>query len=225
MKSIILTGLIAASIAAPASAAVLISGASNVATQPFALIAGTQGVMLASTSVSGTALTFSATVRSAVYRNSLGTLDFYYQVVRTGFGSRTRNNNHSIEHLTASDFTGFFIDGYESIPDPDGAGFFTAMNNPGASTTTFARSGDGSVPQISLGSNVLSAMQVSATYVFRTNARRYESGTFGVINGSALQGLAFEPAAVPEPKSWALLVIGFGMMGAAMRRQATIARA
>jgi hypothetical protein len=203
--------------AMPAQAVPLIAGSTLLTPTPFSTIAGTQGSLLASTTVTGTALTFSALFRSAVYRNTLGTLDFYYQVARTGAGSF---KSQMIDALTSSDFTGFTVDGYASAGDPDGAGFFTAGNNPPASTTTFGRSVDDAVIQISFNSNGLSNTENSATYIFRTNARNFTTGTFGVIDGSTFSGLAFEPSgAVPEPATWGLMVLGFGMVGFAARRR------
>lgn len=37
--------------------------------------------------------------------------------------------------------------------------------------------------------------------------------------GDNSQNIAFDVAAVPEPESWVLMLIGFGMMGAALRRR------
>lgn len=44
------------------------------------------------------------------------------------------------------------------------------------------------------------------------------SGTSGG-NGSYSGTLAFEVAAVPEPATWAFMILGFGAIGGAMRRQ------
>ena len=221
MKIVLIAGVVAAAVSAlPASATVLLAGTSNLPTQPFALISATQGTLLASTTVAGSALTFATSVSAAVYRNTFGTLDFYYQVSRTGKGTLPGSKgNQAIDHFTVSDFAGYTVDAYASGPDPDGAGFFLAANNPPASTTTFGRSADDAVPQIDFGSNGLAGFERSATYVLRTNARAFEPGTFGVIDGSTFSGIAFEPATVPEPESWALLVAGFGLIGAAMRRR------
>ena len=206
--------------ALPAQATVIVAGTSGLPTQSFAAIAASQGVLLASTSVSGTAFTFSATMRAAVYRNTSGTLDFYYQVVRTGRGSlRGAAGNQMIDSFTGSDFTGFTVDGYASATDLDGAGFFTAANNPPSSTTTFGRSSDDAVLQTDFGINGLAGTEISAVYVFRTNARAFTEGTFGIIDGSSLSGLAYAPSAVPEPATWGMLIGGFGMVGFASRRR------
>ena len=222
MNRILLSAAIAAAMAAGSAAqsTVLIPGIFGVATSPFAAIAATQGTMLASTTVSGTAFTFAATVRAAVYRNTLGALDFYYQVARTGKGTIAGSKgNQMVEALTGSDFAGFWGDAYASDPDPDGVGFFTASNNAGVASTTFGRSADGAVVRADFGTNGLSGTETSATYVFRTNARAYTDGTFGVIDGSTFSGVAYSPLVVPEPQVWGLLIVGFGVVGVAARRR------
>ena len=55
----------------------------------------------------------------------------------------------------------------------------------------------------------------------RTNSTNFNTlGTFGLIDGSTLSGLTFQPAigSVPEPATWGMLLVGFGLVGAAARR-------
>ena len=216
---------ITAAAAAPSQAVVIAPGTADIAPQAFTTIAGTQGTLLASKTVAGSAFTFATSVNAAVYRNTFGTLDFYYQVSRTGRGTLAgAAGNQMIDKFTASDFLGFTVDGYASAGDPDAGGFFRAANNLPSSTTTFGRSTDGAVIQLDFGTNGLAGTEVSATYVFRTNARAFTQGTFGVIDGSSFSGLAFSPTAGPEPATWGLMVGGFAMVGfAARRRNKTVA--
>jgi hypothetical protein len=207
--------------ALPAQAAVLLPGAQNVA---FTMVpAGTQGTRIAYSEISGQALTFAALFRSAVYANTLGTLDFYYQVDRSGIGSNPSDNNHEITRFTVANFSTFKVDALVSAADPDGAGAFKAVNNPtpaGGSTTRVSRNVRGSVINTNFhatGENGLIGTENSATYIFRTNATAFKGGTFGVLNGSALQGVTFAPT-VPEPATWAMMLGGFGLLGAATRR-------
>jgi hypothetical protein len=100
------------------------------------------------------------------------------------------------------------------------------VNNPtpaGGSTTRVSRDSTGEVIETNFwgaGHNGLIGTENSATYIFRTNATRYTVGTFGVLDGSSLQGLTFAPV-VPEPATWALMIGGFGLAGAALRRKAS----
>ena len=219
MKKLLLAA--AAVVAMPAQAAVLLPGAQNVAFT--GMPEGTQGTRIAFSEVSGQALTFAGIFRSAVYRNSLGTLDFYYQVERTGTGSAATGNNHEIKRFTVSDFGGWLVDALVIAADPDADGAFKAVNNPtpaGGSTTRVSRGFDGSVVDTNFqatGANGLIGTENSATYIFRTNAYSFQQGTFGVIDGSTFQGFTFAPK-VPEPATWAMMIAGFGLIGGFARR-------
>ena len=176
--------------------------------------ASTRGTLLAYSQTSGVALTFATTFRSAVYRNTSGTLDFYYQVERTGAGT---NSSNPIQSFTAANFGGFTTFAFRDGSDFDGAGGFLAAGNPGTFTSSANRSFDGNVVGVNFGSNNLVGTENSTTYIFRTNAVSFTSGTFGVIDGSALQGPTFAPT-VPEPATWAMMLGGFGLVGFATRR-------
>jgi hypothetical protein len=219
MKKMLLTA--AAVLAMPAQAAVLLPGAQDVAFT--ALPAGTQGSQIAFSEISGQALTFAAIFRSAVYKNTLGTLDFYYQVERTGVGSKSTGNDQEIKRFTVSAFDGWDVDALVLTGDPDDAGAFKAGNNPtpaGGSTTRVNRDAGGEVIETNFwatGVNGLVGTENSVTYIFRTNATAFTEGTFGVIDGSTLQGITFAPT-VPEPATWAMMIGGFGLIGGMARR-------
>ena len=131
-------------------AADLLPDASQV--QFTAFDAATRGSLLASTETGTTgATTYSGFLRSAVYLNTLGTLDFYYQVAITSI-----NAGDEVFNLTASNFMGFTVNALVDGTDFDGAGIFTAANNPNlqgpaGSTTTASRNGSGSVVRADFG--------------------------------------------------------------------------
>lgn len=207
--------LAASAMAAPSSAALLLPGTTGVPFLPFAT--ATQGTQLVFNSTAGVARTFAGTLRSAVYLNSLNTLDFYFQFMRTGNGSRVSDGK--VARITAASFAGFDVEGFSFDGDVDGSGGFTAATTSGAGSTA-ERSEDGAVLRMVFG-RTLDGLTTGSTYIFRTNATRYDDlGTFGVINGSTFEGDSFEPAhAVPEPSTWALLFGGFAMIGARLRRR------
>jgi hypothetical protein len=210
MKKLLLAA--AALAAFPAQAAVLLPGG----TATFDPFSGDRGTRLAYSETTDTVLTFGATFRSAVYRNSTGKLDFYYQVQRNGPGTA---GDDQIERFTAANFGTFTVNAERDGSDFDGAGGFTAANNPGMFTSIATRNFGGVVGSnfVANGNNGLVGTDISTTYIFRTNATAFGSGTFGVIDGSSMQGITFAPR-VPEPATWAMMLGGFGLLGAAARR-------
>lgn len=195
-----------------------IGGNPTAVIDPFDL--STRGVLQTFASFTGQALTFAGTFNSAVYLNTLGTLDFYYQFLRTGAGSTSANN--AVQSFTAQNFSPYQILAFRDGTDFDGAGGFSAANNPGTFTSGATRGFDGSVAGVDFGANNLVGTENSTTYIFRTNAVQFQAGTFGVIDGSTLQGSTFAPTgpAVPEPATWLMMILGFGCLGLALRRKA-----
>jgi hypothetical protein len=229
MKKLLLATAAVAMFAVPASAATLVNGG-TASFDPYSLVAN--GTLIASSVDVQTALTFKAEFRSAVYRRaSDGGLDFVYQVKHLGAGST--GENHEISGFTVGNFAGFTIDARRDGTDHDGAGAFTAPFNPapaGAGFTTIARRGPNGIvleadffgmPNSMTGQvNGLFEGEISTSYIFRTNARGFKAGTYGVSNASTTQGITFAPNAVPEPATWAMMLGGFGLLGAASRRSA-----
>lgn len=224
MKKLLISVAAMAMFAGSAQAAVLLPGG-NAQFDPTTVNTGT---LIASQTFSGVAFTFAATFRSAVYRNASGTLDFVYQVTHDGAGSLGRNNN--ISGFTVAAYNGFTTNALRDGSNHDGAGpFLAAANNiQGTGFTSLAeRTPDGEVLTVDFrglpngdGSvNDLVQGETSTSYIFRTNARNFQVGTFGVIDGSTLSGLTFAPTgAIPEPATWAMMLGGFGLLGAASRR-------
>jgi len=190
--------------------------------------AATRGTQLAALET-GTlgATTYTGSLRSAVYQNTLGALDFYYQVAISSILP-----GDEVFNLTSGVFLSFTVDALVGATNFDGAGIFTAANNPNFqeslwSTTTTSRNGSVSVVRADFGDNGLEADgQTSTTYIFRTNATNYNlGGTFTTQDGSVAQRANFQPvAAVPEPATWGMMLAGFAGIGAGLRRRATVVR-
>jgi hypothetical protein len=190
--------------------------------------AATRGTQLAALET-GTlgATTYTGSLRSAVYQNTLGALDFYYQVAISSILP-----GDEVFNLTSGGFLSFTVDALVGATNFDGAGIFTAANNPNFqeslwSTTTTSRNGSVSVVRADFGDNGLEADgQTSTTYIFRTNATNYNlGGTFTTQDGSVAQRANFQPvAAVPEPATWGMMLAGFAGIGAGLRRRATVVR-
>jgi hypothetical protein len=54
-------------------------------------------------------------------------------------------------------------------------------------------------------------------FIVRVNATAFQLGTFTVQDGLTVRGVGFAPR-VPEPATWAMMIGGFGLLGAAARR-------
>jgi hypothetical protein len=199
--------------AAPASATVIAPGTPGPGLPPTTFNPATQGTLLASSTTTGQALTFAATFYSAVYTSTLGGLDFYYQVARTGAGSN--GGNEPIASFTVSPFGSFLVDAQLSTTAGFGP-FLTPTNLPDVSGVSRSLSGD--VVTVNFGLNPLNDSEISPIYVLHTNATAFTNGTFGILDGSAMQGPTFAPTvALPEPGTWMTLLAGFGMLGLALR--------
>jgi hypothetical protein len=213
MKKLLLAA--AALAAFPAQAGVLLPGG----TANFDPFSGDRGTRIAYSETTDTVATFSATFRAAVYKTSGGTLDFYFQVARLGAGTI---GDDEIVRFTVANFQNWTVNAERDGSDFDGAGGFTAANNPGPGgfTSLAERNVAGSVLEANFhgtGLNGLVGTENSTTYIFRTNAYNFQRGSFGVLDGSAMTGFAFAPQ-VPEPATWAMMIGGFGLLGAAARR-------
>ena len=211
--------------AAPAQAAIVPPGSSGVDITPFAPMVATLGTQVAFGSATGDAPGFRARVLSAVYRNTLGTLDFHYQTFHLGAGV---GGNEEITVGTAGNFGDFVVEAFALALDPDGAGPFQPVNNftpPLGRTTLASRSANGDVVSYDLygaGPNGLIEGENTATWIFRTDAIRFADGTFSVFaGGSEFQIVGFAP--VPAPAVGALF--GLALAGLTIMRRAIAAPA
>jgi hypothetical protein len=157
--------------------------------------------------------TTSGTLVSAVYMNSSGTLDFYYQV-NNSVGSATaiaRETDDSFSGFLT--FLGFRVDG-STLAGPlfvDGSvGPVTGDRNGGVgSVVGFSFNPPDSAKVLpGLSSDVL---------VISTNSTMFTSGQASVIDGGTQTVASFQPG-VPEPASFALLGLGLLAIGGIGRK-------
>ncbi len=73
------------------------------------------------------------------------------------------------------------------------------------------------------GASKINPGTTSFTQIIRTNARSYQPGNFGLLDGIGDNAVGFA-AAVPEPETYAMLLAGLGLMGTIARRRAKKAK-
>ncbi len=156
---------------------------------------------------------YSGVIRTAVYRNAMNTLDFYYQ-----FSNRSWSPD-SVGRLTMTNFAGFTTDVGYRMDNFDGAGIFTSASQAALSADRSSTGGTVGFG-FGVGSGQINPGETSGTLVIRTNAVNYTLGSVTTQNGAVYTASAFAPTGsnIPEPGTY--LMMGFGLIGmAALRRR------
>jgi hypothetical protein len=175
------------------------------------------GTLLASLvapySFSTTAGTTSGSLVSAVYMNSSGTLDFYYQVnnAATSATAIARETDDSFAGFMT--FLGFRVDGSTLA----GTLFVDGTVPP---VTGDRSSGTGTTVGFSFNppdpAKILPGLS-SNVLVISTDATMFRAGNASVIDGGTQTVASFQPG-VPEPASFALLGLGLLAIGGIGRK-------
>lgn len=184
-----------------------------VGTSPGTLLAGVINPAFSIINAQGISVA-TGTLSAAVYRNSTGTLDFYYQVSNNAGSADPveRETNFSFllalpEWLTA---VGFRTDGGSAtLP-----GFAAGAVNP--SFGDRSQNGDTVGFQFGPTGPAILPGQRSQVLVVSTDATNFTQGSSNVIDGGVATVLTFRPApasTIPEPASFALL--GGGLLALA----------
>lgn len=166
-------------------------------------------VAFATTNISN--LSYQGIARTAVYDTGDG-LDFYYQFANA---STSRNG---VERFSAWDFSALGNSVVTVFQTTASNGFFTAGTEPSdyADRTTFGVIGFNFVAD---GSSKINPGTTSMVQIIRTNARTFESGNFGLLNGIGDNATGFGVSAVPEPETYAMMLAGLGLMATIARRR------
>jgi len=158
---------------------------------------------------------FTGTARTAVYRETAtGLLDVVYQFTDLG--------PSAIVSISGANFDSFVTNVFQNA----------SLSNPGIFTTgtigadMAQRSTNGDVVEFIFTSAGSTSQLVAGTTSFvlqvRTNATAFTNGFMGVLGSGGGTQASFQPAAVPEPGTYAMMLAGLGLMGfVAARRKNT----
>lgn len=210
MKKLLAGALLAYAFALPAQAAVTISytGGAAAANLPtgFTVVQNFDG-LAAGTSIGTNAAVFNTSVGGIAARPEFGSTGNFGAVLgEPTDGSYTFNLSRA---TTAFSFILGSLDTYNSIRIGFADGTFQTLQGGAIKNDLVFDSGNQTIPDTN----------GRVTY-FAGSGPRISSVTFGSTSNSfEFDNLAI--GAVPEPATWGMMILGFGLVGAAVRRRRT----
>ncbi|HEX5372920.1 MAG TPA: PEP-CTERM sorting domain-containing protein [Aquabacterium sp.] len=159
---------------------------------------------------------YNGIARAAVYDTGTG-MDFYYQ-----FSSDISSSN-GLERFSGHDYSSIGATNVEVFQTAAAFDLFVAGTEQadGADRTVHGVIGVSFVPN---GLSKINPGTTSYTQIIRTNARAYQVGGFGLLNGIGDNAVGFAPAAapVPEPATYAMFMAGLGLLGLRQWRRLSV---
>ena len=174
------------------------------------------GTLLASQTTSINNANYQGIARAAVYDVGTG-LDFYYQFTNNATSS------NGVERFTGSDFSSLNLTTINVFQTAAGFGIFTngSHASDGADRTSLGVVG---ITFLADSGFKLNPGDTSYIQIVRTNARSYQAGNFGLLDGIGDNAVGFAPAAsvpptsVAEPAPLGMFMAGIGLIGLVRRR-------
>jgi hypothetical protein len=168
------------------------------------------GTLLAQATTNISNASYNGIARAAVYDTGTG-LDFYYQF------TNSITSQNGVERFTGYDFSSLGASTVNVYQTDAAFDLFVTGTEKSdyADRTALGVIGFSFVPN---GLSKINPGTTSLTQIIRTNARHYQPGNFGLLNGIGDNAMGFA-AAVPEPETYAMLLAGLGLMGTIARRR------
>ncbi|QJU57684.1 PEP-CTERM sorting domain-containing protein [Sphingomonas sp. AP4-R1] len=193
-----------------------------------AILAAATALALTSTAADAAVDIYVSQTSGGVLMQVIGTLDLT-GLVSTGVqrtsGNTVRGRDNAFLFVGQAGQT---IEGYTGFTGPSIFGSQLNTSTSGGTGTAFGFNTGFTPMQIFLPLGFVSggAVNSAATYTFLTIASM-ELIVGNYTYTSAADSISLHigqaaPSAVPEPASWAMMVAGFGLLGAAMRRRTTV---